>query len=84
MGRILCIADAFDAMTSKRSYKEAISAEEAVAILQEEAGKQFDPKLVLIFIELVKKNQLEIRGQGEREEPSPYENDIMDTISKGI
>ena len=63
MGRILCIADAFDAITSKRSYKEALSREEALAIMQAEAGKQFDPKLVLIFIDLVKNEKIEIRGQ---------------------
>ena len=53
IGRILCIADSFDAMTSVRSYKAAMSAEEAVEIIRKEAGKQFDPKLALIFVELV-------------------------------
>ena len=84
MGRILCIADAFDAMTSVRSYKDALPAGEAVAILREEAGKQFDPKLVLIFIELVEENKLEIRGQRSGEGPSPYDIDILDSIGKGL
>lgn len=82
MGRILCIADSFDAMTSVRSYKEALSAEEAVNILQAEAGKQFDPKLVQIFIELVLKDKIEIRGQRAGEGPSPYDNDILDSVLK--
>lgn len=80
MGRILCIADSFDAMTSVRSYKDAMSADEAVKILREEAGKQFDPKLVLIFIELILKNKVEIRGQRAGEEPSPYDGDILSAI----
>ncbi len=63
MARILCIADAFDAMTSERSYKKALSKEESMALLQEEAGKQLDPKLVLIFLELVENDRIEIRGQ---------------------
>ena len=79
MGRILCIADSFDAMTSVRSYKSALSAEEAIASLEKEAGKQFDPKLVQIFIDMVKKERLDIRGQSAKEIPSPYE-DIMNSI----
>jgi len=63
MARILCIADSFDAMTSERSYKKALTKEEALAILREESGKQFDPKLALIFVELVESGKVEIRGQ---------------------
>ena len=50
-------------MTSERSYKKPLSKDEAVAILREESGKQFDPKLALIFIELVEGEKVEIRGQ---------------------
>ena len=63
MARILCIADSFDAMTSERTYKKALSKEEALAILHEEAGKQFDPKLAIIFSEMVEKGEVEVRGQ---------------------
>ncbi len=52
--RILCIADSFDAMISMRSYKKPYSTEKALQIIQTEAGQQFDPKLALIFINLVK------------------------------
>lgn len=48
--RILCIADSFDAMTSQRSYKEPYTVPRALEILEEQAGLQFDPKLVHIFI----------------------------------
>lgn len=54
--RIISIADAFDAMTSERSYREIISNEEAVKELVAHAGTQFDPELV----ELVKNNLAEI------------------------
>ena len=63
MGRILCIADSFDAMTSERSYKPALSKEEALRRLQAEAGRQFDPKLSIIFIDLVNSGKIEVRGQ---------------------
>jgi putative nucleotidyltransferase with HDIG domain len=44
--RIIAVADAFDAMTQPRSYKEPLSVEEALDKLAEGAGKQFDPALV--------------------------------------
>ncbi len=46
LSRIIAIADAFDAMTTNRSYREALSVEEAVEIICREKGKQFDPKIV--------------------------------------
>lgn len=58
--RILCIADAFDAMISKRPYKEPYSVNTALKILEEQAGLQFDPKLVPIFVELVKSGTIKV------------------------
>jgi len=60
-GRILCIADSFDAMTSIRNYKEAIPLEEAVRLLRAESGKQFDPGLVDIFTEMIENGRLELQ-----------------------
>ena len=53
MSRIIAIADAYDAMTSERSYRSALSAEATIAELQKNAGLQFDPELVGVFIEKV-------------------------------
>jgi len=47
--RITAIADSFDAMTSKRSYRDAMSAEEAYSQIIEGKGSQFDPALVEYF-----------------------------------
>jgi HD-GYP domain-containing protein (c-di-GMP phosphodiesterase class II) len=44
------VADAFDAMTSERSYRKAFSQEEAIRILEENKDKQFDGRIVDIFI----------------------------------
>ena len=63
MGRILAIADSYDAITSVRSYKDALPSSVAVKILKEEAGKQFDPHLVEIFVDLVESNRLEVKTQ---------------------
>ncbi|KJZ00707.1 MULTISPECIES: response regulator [Pseudoalteromonas] len=49
-GRICAIADVFDALTSKRPYKEPWPIDKAVQLLQEEKGKHFDPELVDIFM----------------------------------
>ena len=50
--RILAITDAYDAMTSNRPYRQAMSGAEALAELQRNAGTQFDPELVKIFATL--------------------------------
>jgi len=50
-GRIVAIADVLDALTHKRSYKEAWSFDKAVNFIVENAGKKFDPRLVKLFRE---------------------------------
>lgn len=50
--RIMAVADVFDAMISKRVYKEAKSVDEAFRVIEEEAGKQFDPEISKLFVEL--------------------------------
>ena len=61
--RILCIADSFDAMISSRPYKEPYSINVALNILEEQAGLQFDPKLVRIFIGLIKNSTIKIGAE---------------------
>jgi putative nucleotidyltransferase with HDIG domain len=56
--KILTIADAYDAMTSKRSYKTALTIEEAFEEIENNLGKQFDPDLGEKFIEMLKKQKL--------------------------
>lgn len=48
--RILAVCDAWDAMTSERVYRPALSVKEAKAELQKNAGTQFDPQLVQLFV----------------------------------
>lgn len=50
-GRITALADVFDALGSDRYYKKAWEDEKIFALLKEESGKHFDPKLVTIFFE---------------------------------
>lgn len=51
--RIIAIADAFDAMTSNRTYGKAKSEEEAIREIKRCSGTQFDPEIARVFIEMV-------------------------------
>ena len=48
-GRIMAIADVYDALVSERSYKKAFTDEEAVDIIMKESGTKFDPELTKVF-----------------------------------
>jgi HD-GYP domain-containing protein (c-di-GMP phosphodiesterase class II) len=45
------VVDAFDAMTSRRAYRPALSVEQALRELERCAGTQFDPELALVFVD---------------------------------
>jgi len=53
LARIYAVVDVWDAMRSDRPYRKAFSKEKALQILNEEAGKQFDPEIVQAFLLLV-------------------------------
>ncbi len=52
-GRIVALADVYDALSCRRCYKEAWDENEVLNAIRDEAGKQFDPELVEIFLECV-------------------------------
>lgn len=54
-GRIVSVADVFDALTSVRPYKKAWSLEDALAEIEKNAGTQFDPSIVKIALRVFKK-----------------------------
>jgi response regulator RpfG family c-di-GMP phosphodiesterase len=56
LGRIIAVADTYDAMTTDRAYRRALSHEVAIAELKRCSGTQFDPRIVEVFIE-----EMEIR-----------------------
>ena len=54
--RILAVADSFDAMNSKRSYRPPLPKEEIIKEIEAAKGGQFDPKVDEIFLDIVKKD----------------------------
>jgi len=57
--RILAVADAFDAMTSDRSYRQALDISTAIQEIKEGAGTQFDPRIAEVFIRIIPRLNLE-------------------------
>jgi len=60
--RIVRIADAFDALTNRRPYQAPVSFEAAVEELQARAGHDYDPELVIHFVDLIR-NDAELRAE---------------------
>jgi HD-GYP domain-containing protein (c-di-GMP phosphodiesterase class II) len=58
-GRIISVADAFDAMTSSRPYREKMDYASAFKEIEKNAGKQFDPMIVEAFGKLLKSGEIE-------------------------
>lgn len=52
LSRIICVADTYDAMRSDRPYRKGLSATEARAEIERQAGTQFDPELAHLFVEI--------------------------------
>ena len=72
---IISVADAFDAMTSKRPYREVISFNKAVEELLKYKGTQFHPRVVDSFIKIYKEREKDLMELSEQNEERPW--DIM-------
>ena len=64
LGRVVAVADAYDAMTSDRSYRKALSHEIAVQELDRCAGAQFDPRIVEVFLRVIETYRTTQRAAG--------------------
>lgn len=67
-GRIVAIADVFDALTSHRVYRDAFSVEKAVEMMLDESDRHFDPVLLQAFMEVLDSSGAEARTR-ERSNP---------------
>ena len=62
--RIIAVIDSYDAMSSNRPYREALSREEAIQELQDYAGTQFDPRVVEEFLAVIDEEEAPSSEQG--------------------
>jgi len=60
VARIICVADSFDAMATDRAYRPHLSEEVIIDELEKNSGKQFDPRIVKIAIDLIKKGEMKV------------------------
>jgi cyclic di-GMP phosphodiesterase len=67
--RLVHVCDVYDALSTKRPYRDAWPAERTMAYLEERAGTEFDPKLVATFIRTLKQGQAQVRVLSD--EPLP-------------
>lgn len=76
--RIIAIADAFDSMVSNRAYRKSLSPDEALKVIEQSAGKQFDPNLVEIFKSILPEALREIKEYEESQKTAtPFEDNIV-------
>jgi len=59
VARIICVADAFDAMNSDRCYRKRLAPEKIVEELETHSGRQFDPKIVECMLAMIKEGAIE-------------------------
>ncbi len=71
--RIVSVADAYDAMTSNRSYRSIMPREKVISIIEEERGKQFDPEVADVLLKILEKDiHYRLREQENSDSASVY------------
>src|SRR5207244_8736729 len=84
-GRIVSLADVFDALTSTRPYRTAMTREKAIEFLQAGRGTQFDPRVMETFIETLPEIEERIRQLELVDgEPDPAEAGMVDPARRSL
>ncbi|HEX5225082.1 MAG TPA: HD domain-containing phosphohydrolase [Solirubrobacteraceae bacterium] len=82
-GRIVAVADVFDALTSDRVYRKAFSVEEAVQMMREQRGRHFDPVLLDAFMEVLGQTGPDAREQ-MRSDPAELVESTLETFAGAL
>ena len=82
-GRIVAVADVFDALTSDRVYRKAFAVEEAVAMMLEQRSKHFDPVLLDAFMEVLGRSGPDARAQ-IKANPQALLRDVRETYTRAL
>jgi HD-GYP domain-containing protein (c-di-GMP phosphodiesterase class II) len=83
-GRIVAVADVFDALTSDRVYRRAFTVEEAVEMMLEQRGRHFDPVLLDAFMEVLGRSGPDARGQIRAADPGVLVEGILETFATAL
>jgi hypothetical protein len=81
-GRIVAVADVFDALTTDRVYRRAFTVEEAVEMMLEQRGRHFDPVLLDAFMEVLGRSGPDAREL--RGDPGALTEDILETFATAL
>ena len=86
LARIISVADTYDVMTARDSYRTPMSSYDAIVELRRVAGKQLDPRFVEVFIELLEGEDVSFRHgeEADFERELSLEARIAETASPGI
>jgi methanogenic corrinoid protein MtbC1 len=82
-GRIVAVADVFDALTSDRVYRKAFSVEDAVQMMREQRGRHFDPVLLDAFMEVLGRSGPDAREQ-LRSDPVALVESTLETFATAL
>jgi len=72
-GRLVALADVFDALSSKRMYKKGWSLEEILDFIKRESGKHFDPQVVQAFLKALPKIKQVMEESSSKQPASPFQ-----------
>jgi HD-GYP domain-containing protein (c-di-GMP phosphodiesterase class II)/methylmalonyl-CoA mutase cobalamin-binding subunit len=82
-GRIVAVADVFDALTSDRVYRKAFSVEEALRMMREQRGRHFDPVLLDAFMEVLGQTGPDAR-EHMRSDPADLVESTLETFAGAL
>ncbi len=82
-GRIVAVADVFDALTTDRVYRGAFTVEEAVEMMLEQRGRHFDPVLLDAFMEVLGRSGPDAREQSSSD-PGALTESILETFATAL
>lgn len=82
-GRIVAVADVFDALTSDRVYRKAFPVDEAVQMMREQRGRHFDPVLLDAFMEVLGRSGPDAREQ-LRSDPAALVESTLETYANAL
>src|SRR4051794_37321576 len=82
-GRIVAVADVFDALTSDRVYRKAFSVDDAIEMMREQRGRHFDPVLLDAFMEVLGRSGPDAREE-ERLDPDALVESTLETFATAL